>query len=118
LFTLIKFEKVTIMFTAAMFETRLIEVESCHGLDEWLETVVFQKFVRLRGKARSISIEGTLIGAMNWNHESFVHAVRARGFRCERTPESSTRGAFFTLGLPEPTKSAAVKAKPISLNRG
>lgn len=110
---------VIIMFTAEMFETRLREVESCLGLDEWLETVVFQKFVRLKGKTRAVTIEGALVGAMNWSHESFLHAVRARGFLCERKPECSTRGAYFILALPNKPKEDPKRAgKPISMNRG
>lgn len=65
------------MFTAEDMETKLDKLNHCEGIDVWIETDLYNKFVRF-GKV--VTLSTSELNKLGWSKSGFTLEMRIRGF--------------------------------------
>lgn len=84
------------MFTAKDLHNKLKSLEECHGLDEWIEDVLYKEFIRFEIYA---IISTTTIGRNGWNKNGFTSEMRKRGFSLDYKSDQRD-GDYYIITFP------------------
>jgi hypothetical protein len=86
------------MFTANDLRKKLAMVDTCHGIDEWLETRLIQRFNVTAARA---TIPSSEVEMRPWSKAAFMHAMQIRGFHIEYYCEDRPCGeCWYKITLP------------------
>jgi len=67
------------MFTAKDMHDKLQQLNVCKGIDEWIETTLYDAFV----KSNSAWISSYQIDRNDWTKNGFISEMSSRGFSVE-----------------------------------
>lgn len=84
------------MFTAKDMHNKLKMLDDCQGLDKWVETTLYNKFIQYGHPA---IIDTSEITKQGWNNSGFTLEMRKRGFSLEYKSDQRD-GDFYTITYP------------------
>lgn len=84
------------MFTAKDMAAKLKTLDECEGLDHWIETVLYIKFIQYGHPAIVDSYEITKAG---WNNNGWTNEMRKRGFSLEYQT-NQREGDYYRVTYP------------------
>jgi hypothetical protein len=84
------------MFTAKDMHNKLKSRNVCNGLDEWIEDILYKKFIQY-GNAAVVMVSD--IGSRGWVREGFVNEMNSRGF-CVEYISDQRDGDYYRVSYP------------------
>lgn len=84
------------MFTAKDMEDKLESRNTCNGIDEWIEDILYKKFIQY-GKCAIVVTSET--GARGWGREGFIREMNLRGFHVKYTSDQRD-GDYYEITFP------------------
>lgn len=84
------------MFTAKDMYLKLQSRNTCNGLDEWIEDVLYKKFIQFGNAA---VVYPSDIGSRGWTKEGFTTEMSNRGFYVEYKSDQRD-GDYYRITFP------------------
>lgn len=88
------------MFTAKKAREAITKtLETCEGLDVWIEDYLVEQF--LKGGGHEAVIHDSVVSDNGWGVNTFISAMRLRGFTVEYYCEDRPCGScYYTITIP------------------
>ena len=84
------------MFTAKDIANKLKMLDDCQGIDKWVETTLYNKFIQYGHPA---IIDNSEITKQGWNKVGFWKEMAARGFSLEYKSDQRD-GDYYRITFP------------------
>lgn len=84
------------MFTAKDMSNKLKELDVCEGIDDWIETGLYNAFIQF-GKVATVS--SRTVQQHGWNKNGFTKEMRIRGFHVECKSDQRD-GDYYQISFP------------------
>lgn len=84
------------MFTAKDMYKKLQSRNVCNGLDEWIEDILYKKFIQY-GNCAVVTVSD--IGSRGWTKEGFTIEINMRGFSVEYKSDQRD-GDYYRISYP------------------
>lgn len=87
------------MFTASDMLKAINESIVLDNLDQWIENDLKSSFLQWTHR-KQVTVSSSLITKNLWEHDSFMQAMRIRGFGISYTPDQRD-GDYYTITIPQ-----------------